>query len=574
MHWFRHLLYPSCLGALFFASGALISAEREVQVKAESNTRLVVVCVFDQLRGDYPTRWKNAYGSKGFRRIMAEGTHYTNCHYPYGVTLTGPGHASITTGAIPKTHGIIANEWYDSAKAQEVYCATGEKYKNIPQKFGAATTKRAGGGSPEHLRVPTIGDSLKEATEGRGKVFAFSSKDRGAILMAGKKADGCYWWDTDTGKLGTSTYYRDALEPWVSEWNYESPAEKWLGLKWNRYRSNLDYNKLAGPDKVLGEAEGTISGQPYSAVFPHEFPTKPDKIYFNTVYASPFANELIFDLAVKAIEAEKLGQDESPDLLLLSFSSNDAVGHAWGPDSHEVLDITLRTDDLLARMFRELDTKVGKGKWTVYISADHGVCPLPELSKALGKDAGRIDIEDLKKRAEVFLNEKFNDKKPPVPFIPTKTISEHIYLDRSLLKKNNWNADEVTLALSQWLLTQDGVAKAYTRAQLLGSENTDPLIESYRACYDAQRGGDIVLLQKENWLLGKGKGTSHGTPYDYDTHVPLMVFGNGGQKLVSNEKITPLHVAPLIARELGIPVPAGCTIKLNAASAPVTFGAP
>jgi len=560
--WFSLVILLSVL-----ETGVLVSADNQTPVKPESNTRLVVVCVFDQLRGDYPTRWKNAYGTRGFRKVMAEGTHFTNCHYPYGITVTGPGHASIATGAPPKDHGIIANEWYDSAKGQTIYCSANERYKNVPQKMGV-TPKRTGGGSPDLLKVPTIGDTIKEATQGKGKVFSLSSKDRGAVLLAGKKADGCYWWDTDTGKLGTSTFFRDAVQPWVNSWNSEGFAEKWAGQSWERFRTDLDYNQLAGPDQVLGEKEGTKPGT--NSVFPHLFPAKTDKAYYNALYASPFANEILLDLAFRAIEAEQLGKDETPDLLLLSFSSNDVVGHGWGPDSQEVLDITLRTDDLLARLFHDLDLKVGPGKWTVYISSDHGVCPLPELSKAEGKDAGRIDVTKLKLNAEKFLHEKFQEPNAGTPFLVGE-LSEHLYLNRPYLKSRNLDIDQVANALSQWLLTQEGINKAYTRNQILESGTDDPLIKLYKEGFDPQRSGEIILVQKPYWLFGKGTGTSHGTPYPYDTHVPLMILGNGAKKLISDERVTPLHIAPMIARELGIPKPAGCTIQVPALTKPVSF---
>jgi len=557
------------LSSLVLFAGVLVSAPQIPQPKADEGTRLVVVCVFDQLRGDYPSRWKSAFGNRGFKRIMSEGTHYTNCHYPYAVTVTGPGHASVSTGATPRVHGIITNEWYDPVKAQAVYCSTSDRYKNIPQKMGV-TQKRSGGGSPELIKVPTLGDSLKEMTQGKGKVFALSSKDRGAVLLAGKRADGCYWWDTDVGHLGTSTFFRDALEPWVSAMNAEGFAQGWLGKTWERFRADLDYNKLAGPDLVIGEANAVNAFN--GPTFPHKFPTKPEKAYYNAVYASPFANELLLDFAFRAIEAEQLGKDEVPDLLFLSFSSNDIVGHAWGPDSHEVLDITLRTDDLLARMFHELDLKVGKGKWTVYLTADHGVCPLPELSKLQGRDAGRIDVNALKLEAEKYLHETFKESDPKVPFL-AGNIGEHLYLNRSYLKTRNLEASVVAESLAKWLMTQPGIHKAIPRSQLVGApDGTDAFMDQCKESYDPERGGDLLLIQKPYWLFGKGTGTSHGTPYAYDTHVPLMIMGKGVvKKGTLDEKVTPQHIAALVSRELRMAPPAGCPIKLPPLNEPVSL---
>ena len=287
--------------------------------------KLVVVCVIDQLRGDYPLRWKAQMGPGGFRRIMEQGTHFTNCHYPIAYTVTGPGHATIATGALPAVHGIIGNNWYDNNLAEMVYCATSSRHKNFPEKPGAKKT----GGSAERLLVPTIGEALKDATNGKSKVIALSSKDRGAILLAGAKSDGCYWWDTETGLLGSSTYFGNALPGWVTQWNQKGVAKQWLGTSWERFRPEIDYTGLSGPDEILGEGEGANKKQ--GRVFPHPFPKELGKEYYNAVYASPFANEVLLSASFQAIESEQLGQHDSTDLLMLSFSSNDLVGHSWGP---------------------------------------------------------------------------------------------------------------------------------------------------------------------------------------------------------------------------------------------------
>lgn len=518
----------------------------------DAKPKLVVICVFDQLRGDYPLRWKEQFGAGGFRRIMDQGTHFTNCHYPYAITVTGPGHASIGTGALPSVHGIIGNDWYDTALGQSVYCASSNRYKNFPEKPG---TKKDGG-SPERLLVPTIGDNLKDSTGGKSKVISISSKDRGAILLAGSKSNGCFWWDTDTGLLGSSTFFGDALPGWVSDWNREGFAKQWVGTSWERFRTDLDYSTLSGPDEVRGEGEGVAKKQ--GRVFPHPFPKELGKDYFNSVYFTPMANEVLLSAAFKAIDAENLGKQQSTDLLLLSFSSNDVVGHTWGPDSQEVMDTTLRTDDLLSRLFNQLDQKVGKGAWSVYLSADHGVCPLPEVSLGKGLDAGRIDPTVLKLNMEKHLHEAFGEQDPKVSFF-AGARDENLYLNQRYLKSRGLDYEIVAKSLARWLETQKGIQKAFTRGELIDSKGKpDALKEMCQKSFHPDRSGDLMVIFKPYWLVGVGTGTTHGAPHPYDTHVPLMILGGGIPKLCSEERVVPQHVASIIASQLGIPAPKGC----------------
>ena len=522
----------------------------------DAKPKLVVICVFDQLRGDYPIRWKEHFGQGGFRRIFDQGANFTNCHYPYAITVTGPGHASIGTGASPNVHGVIGNEWYDNKLGQSVYCASSSRYKNFPEKPGAKKV----GGSPERILVPTVGDTLKDSTGGKGRVISISSKDRGAILLAGAKPDGCFWWDTETGLLGSSSFFGDALPGWVSDWNRENFAKQWVGTSWNRFRTDIDYSTLSGPDEIRGESEGVSKKQ--GRVFPHPFPKELGKEYFNTVYASPMANEVLLNAAFKAIDGENLGKRQTPDLLLLSFSSNDVVGHAWGPDSQEVMDITLRTDDLLERLFNQLDKKVGKGAWSVVLSADHGVCPLPEVSRGRGLDAGRIDPTLLKLNMEKYLHEEFGEKDPKVSFF-SGSLDENLYLNRTYIKSRELDSEKVAKVLAKWLETQNGIQKVFTRGELLDPKgDQDTLREMCKKSFHPDRSGDLMVIFKPYWLVGSGTGTTHGTPHAYDTHVPLMIMGPGIPKLSSEERVTPQHIAAIVADQLGIPVPKGCGLGL------------
>jgi hypothetical protein len=320
--------------------------------------QLVVLVYFDQFRGDYLDRWKSEFGEGGFKRLVADGAHFTNCHYPYAYTVTAAGHASVATGCVPADHGVVGNDWYDRAIGKSVNCVGSDRHEQVPARTQAGTDEdekkgARGGVSPDRLLKPTVADALKLGTGGKGKVVALSLKNRGAALPGGKSPDACYWMDGGTGLFVTSTCYRDGLHPWVAEFNKTKPAERWHGKTWDRFRTDLDYARLSGPDDAAGEGKGA-AGQ--GRAFPHPFePTDPKvkPAYLSAVYTSPFGNELLLELAEKAITTESLGADDVPDLLSLSFSSNDAVGHAWGPDSQEVLDVTLRSDRVMKRL---LDT--------------------------------------------------------------------------------------------------------------------------------------------------------------------------------------------------------------------------
>jgi predicted AlkP superfamily pyrophosphatase or phosphodiesterase len=530
--------------------------------------KLAVLVVFDQLRGDYLTRWDDQFGADGFHRLEKDGAWFQNCHYPYANTITGAGHASLATGCSPNRHGIVHNDWYDREAREPVYCATSPRYQQVPAaKKSEADEKQAqmkdpGSGSPERLLAPTLGDALKAATDGKGKVVALSLKDRSSCLPGGKKPDACYWFDATTGNMVTSTYYRDAVHPWVAEFNKERLAESWYRKDWTRFRPDLDYEKLTGPDDVVGEGKGYGQGR----TFPHPMDggkKELGKDYYEALCNSPFGNDLLLELAKRAIDAEKLGQHDTPDLLTLSFSSNDLIGHNWGPDSHEVLDVTLRSDLIVKELLDYLDAKVGKGKYVLILSADHGVCPLPEVAKAQGKDAGRIDLAAFLKAANAFLREKYEEPDEKTRCIEALTDTM-IYLNRAWLKEKHLDQSEVENTLAAWLPKQPGIQTAYTRTQLLGDLPAEDAIgRSVQKSYYEKRSGDVLMVTKPYYFVWKyAFGTTHGSPHSYDTHVPLLAMGPGIHGGIRKDAVTPQAGVMILSRALGIKPPAGADAKL------------
>ncbi len=533
------------------------------------SVRLAVLLMFDQLRGDYLERWDKLFGKEGFHRLTQEGLWFQNCHYPYAGTFTGPGHASVLTGCFPFRHGIVANEWYDPVSKEFIYCAGSDRYQRVPplQNPPKTTKKGNGQGNPDRLLVPTLGDALKDATAGKGRVFAFSFKDRSAVLPAGHRPDGCYWFDTTTGEVITSTYYRDSVHPWVRDFQKTRPLDRWFGKEWTRLRSDLDYAQFSGPDEVAGEGKGSAQGR----TFPHPFgkkAEKPEKEYYTAVYNSPFGNEVLLQLVKKGIEAEKLGTRDIPDLLTISFSSNDPVGHCWGPDSQEVLDTTLRADLIVRDLLAYLDKQVGKEHYVLVLTADHGVCPLPEVSAKRGKQAKRIPIAPLLKAAEKHLEEKFGAEQDESITYIEQVENNWIWLNRSLLKARKLELAVVEAELARWLQKQPGIARTYTATQLRkGRPTNDRLAEMEWLSFQSTRCGEVLVRLEPFYLFSTSSittGTTHGTPYEYDTHVPLIVYGAGVRTAVRKDRVTPQAAAPILAHALGIRPPRTCETPLPA----------
>ncbi|HLJ92853.1 MAG TPA: alkaline phosphatase family protein [Gemmataceae bacterium] len=560
------LVITSNLFVVFLSAGSVGRLHQALagEPAANNSPRLAVLLIFDQMRADYILRWEKLFGERGFRRLQQEGAWFRNCYYPYSDTITGAGHASIATGCSPAEHGIIENDWYDRTTGKDVNCVVAGRYERVPtiphaEPPSVAEQKRIAktSVSPERLLAPTLGDALKQGTGGKGRVVALSLKDRSAVLPAGRRADACYWFDTHDGIFVTSTYYRLQVHPWVAAFNATQPADHWFGKAWTRFRPDLEYEFYSGPDDV--RAEGRGFGQ--ERTFPHPMMGGKPKIsddYYQAVITSPYGNELLLELALRAVDAEHLGRSDAPDLLSVSFSSNDLIGHCWGPDSQEVFDVTLRSDQIVQRLLDHLDSSVGKGRYVVALTADHGVCPLPEVARAKGKDAGRVPAELLGSRAEAFLDKMFGQSDQKARWLEAKA-SPWIYLNRALLQQRGLDQAVVEEALAGWLKQQPGVLTAYTRSQLLkGVPAGDSIGVRVRRSFQSDRSGDVAVVLKPYYLFSSPflTGTTHGTPHEYDTHVPLMVLGTGIRPGVHAESVTPLATATILAHALGIPRPA------------------
>ncbi|HUR55522.1 MAG TPA: alkaline phosphatase family protein, partial [Gemmataceae bacterium] len=494
-------------------------------------------------------------------RLQAEGAWFTRCYYPYGTTTTGPGHASMLSGTSAYKHGIINNNWHE--KGADTYCASHSRYKPVPavpkMPDDPKDFKQKSGGCPDRLLSETVADVLKRSTTGKGKVFGLSLKDRSAILPTGKRPDGAYWFDR---RFGTSTYYADGVHPWVAAFNASGKAEQYLDKLWTRFRPDLDYAALAGPDDGPGEGGGTGQGK----VFPHPTNAGKDaisKAYYEALANSPFGNDLLLDFAKTCVVAEELGQDDVPDLLVVSFSSNDLIGHTWGPDSHEVLDVTLRSDALMADFLTFLDAKVGKGNYAMAITADHGICPLVQHSAEAGMDAQQVAPAKLTERCEKHLKDTFGTfggpKDPKAKTAWVEAFSAPwMYLNARLVDAAKKPRGEVAASLAGFLRSQPEVARVFTREELASTFPEDDLMaRRVQRSFYPERSGDVYVVLKPYYLPTKpgDSGTTHGAPYNYDAHVPLVVYGPGVGGGPRTEPTAPQAAATILSRFLAVPPP-------------------
>ena len=537
---------------------------------AAKPVRLAVLVVFDQMRGDYLARWRPLFGPNGFARLQRDGAWFTHCHYPYGVSTTGPGHASMLTGACADAHGIVDNEWAENFGGPRVYCAGDPRYWFVP---GAKPAKAKNAGTPERLKSETVADVLKVARGPGAKVFGLSLKDRSAILPTGRRPDGAYWFEG--GAFGTSTYYRDRVHPWVESFNASKTADRWFGTDWTALLPEVDCDRWSGSaDAEAGEGSGTGQGR----TFPHPTAGAPalGAKYYEALARSPFGNELLLELAKTCIDAEGLGADDVPDLLVVSFSSNDLIGHMWGPDSHEVLDVTLRSDKIVADLLAFLDDRVGPGRYLLGLTADHGVCPLPEVSKARGvaPEAARVDTALMKKRIDAVLSAKFPALRPKdkdaswVDSIPAPWVNLNSKLIAATGKARAEIAELAAKALQPDPPKTDQdlrVVRTFTRAELAGTfPEADAVANRAKRSFHPSRCGDVYVVLEPYSLPAPriSTGTTHGSPYNYDTHVPLLVYGPGVRGGAQAEPTTPQAMASIFAKWLNVPRPKDAAFPL------------
>ncbi|MFM1872819.1 MAG: hypothetical protein RL398_2241 [Planctomycetota bacterium] len=525
--------------------------------------RLLVLCSVDQLAA-----WVYAQGSPyfaddgGFRRLLRSGMQWASCTYDHACTETGPGHATIGTGAPAAAHGIVRNSWFDPAVGKNVYCAGHEQAPLADLPEG----KDRG---PARLTTPTLGDMIKAHVPG-AKVASVSWKDRSAILMAGASADIAVWGENATGRFVTNTVWCEATPAWLTSFNEAKLVDSYHGWVWDRIAPADAYAGLVD-DRPYEYVHGNGSK---SRTLPQPLTggtEKPSSAFYTQVYASPVGNELVGLLAEACVDGMQLGADRATDLLCVSFSSTDIVGHYFGPDSVEARDALLRLDRQLARLMNFFDRKVGEGNWAMFLTADHGVGPTPEWARSQGVDAGRGALSTMARAAaEAALRAKFGAPAEGAKYLAH--VGEYsMFLDRKTLAAQlpQLGADELLAAArvaAAAAMKTPGIVQAFATADLDRAEvGTEKLRAAFRAALHPERAGDVQLVAKPYWLDGT-LPASHGTPHSYDREVVAFAVGGGAPAgVLSADPITPGFGAVWFAQLLGLPRPSEAVDHVPAA---------
>jgi len=508
--------------------------------------KLVVGIVVDQMRWDYLYRYYDRYAANGgFKRLLNQGFSCENTLIPYAPTVTAPGHTSIYTGSVPAIHGIAGNLWWDNAQQRAVYCTEDKTVKTV----GSETT--LGLQSPRNLLVTTICDELRLATNFQSKVIGVAIKDRGGILPAGHSANAAYWYDSQVGDWITSTYYMNELPQWVKDLNAKKLVDKYYEQGWPTLFPINTYSQSTADEKGY-ESKGLGTGFPYDL---KKFIGK----NYSAVLSTPHGNTMTAEMAKAAIEGEKLGADAITDFLALSFSSTDYIGHGYGPNSIEQEDDFLRLDKELGGLLDYLDSKIGKGQYTVFLSADHGVANVIGFMKENKIPAGGIVEATALKELNQQLKDKFGHSD-----LALNISNYQVVLNNNLINsEKKLKRDEIVAAIISFFSKQEAVLTAFDIQQLESTPLQSKIREMIGNGYFAPRGGDVQIIFKPNYMETYGPtGTTHGMWNPYDAHIPLLWYGWGIKAGKTNRETYMTDIAPTVAALLHIQMPGGCIGKV------------
>jgi len=507
--------------------------------------KLVVGIIVDQMRWDYLYRFYDLYKpSGGLKRLLVEGFNCNNTFVPYIPTVTACGHTCIYTGSVPAIHGITGNNWFDNTLQKMVYCVEDKTVQTV-----GSSTSEVGQMSPANLFVTTITDELRLANNFRSKVIGISIKDRGAILPAGHSANAAYWYDSKTGNFVTSTYYMKELPNWMKSFNNKKTVDSLYGKNWNLtlpkevYAKYCDTNENAYESKPFGNT---------SLKMPYDLSSFKGKDY-SKIATTPYSNDLLEGLAQSAISAEQLGKNDMTDFLAVSFSSPDYIGHAFGPNSWEILDTYIRLDETLGKFFDYLDKTVGKNQYTVFLSADHGGAHIPEFLQKHNIPAGRWEDGDIKKELTDLLKNQFSQ-----PGLINAVAEYDVYLNHAIIDSLKLNEAAIKKAVTQYLLKNDLVLNVIDNSNASIAAVPSKIREMVVNGYNPQRSGDLQILMKSGVMDAAKTGMSHGVWNPYDSHIPLLFYGWGIKQGNLSREVHMTDISATIAALLHIQMPNGC----------------
>ncbi|MBN1413535.1 MAG: alkaline phosphatase family protein [Bacteroidales bacterium] len=514
--------------------------------KPPARPKLFVGIVVDQMREDFLLRYYDQYGNDGFKRLIKEGAVCRNVHCNYTPTITAVGHASLYSGTTPRYHGIIGNSWYNRDKRQTIYCVADSSEKVIGNEQSSP------GISPRNLLPTNLSDELEIATQGKARVLSISIKDRAAVLSAGHMADGAFWLDLTTGNFVTTSFYMPKLPDWLIQFNKTKKAFQYLDQQWNLLLPEESYS-MSMPDD--NSYEIVLNGKD-KPVFPYNLKELAplNSPYFEVLNRSPFSNTLLTDLAVEILKTTGIGRGFYTDLLEISFSATDPVGHTYGPASKELHDTYVRLDRELARLLKALDTYIGKGNYALFLTSDHGVGENPFFLVDNKIPAGSLNEQNLYENALHYLNNKLGDGNWIVAF-----RNDQFYLNRDLIQEKGLNLSQIQDMLAAFLLTQEGIAETYTATQLMKQEYTGFFASKIQQGFNFKLSGDVKYIMEPGWYANMGKGATHNTAYNYDSQIPLIFYGFGIRKKTSYQYHTITDIAPTVSTLLKIKFPSSAT---------------
>ncbi|MCB9882048.1 MAG: alkaline phosphatase family protein [Planctomycetes bacterium] len=511
-----------------------------------SRPPLVVFVSVDMLRGDMPWRFAERFEDSGFRYLLERGVGYTSAHYRHATTFTAAGHATLATGGNPPQHGIVANDWHDRTTGRDLYCVEDDRHRVLEEQ-----PKPHQGTSPRNLTATTFGDELVLSTERRSRVFSVSIKDRSAILLGGQLGK-AYWFSTTTGRFVTSSYYIDTYPEWVRAWNQRRLADAFDGVSWALLQERERYASGDADDREVERSYKQLG-----RTFPHTIQAQAKKDLYATLRFTPMGDELTLAFARELVEREQLGKGAMTDVLCLSLSATDYIGHAFGPNSLEAEDNLLRLDRALASFFGFLDERYGLANVLLVLSSDHGVCPVTEQLERLGVAAGRHRPEHFVRTVSQALKQRFSTDRELI----AQFWNPSLYLNLHALQEIGVPVETAEVALRDALLELPGFAHAITRTDLLAGHVTDePTLRMVQRAFHPVRSGNVIVVQSPFWYLypeADAYSAMHGSPYAYDTHVPIFLAGPGITPRTVHRRVGPEDIACTLADLLHVPVPSG-----------------
>ena len=545
-------------GIFFLSCCLLFTNFSAAQATPAEPPKLVVGIVVDQMSFEQLYRYKDKYSNEGFARLLKEGYNFKNTQYNYIPTVTAAGHSSIYTGTTPSTHGIIGNSWYQRKQDSEIGNVDDPKEHII-----GSSEENKTGLSPRNLLTTTISDQLRLATNFKSKVISVSLKDRGAILPGGHLANAAYWhdWQVSPGYFVSSSYYMDDVPSWVKQFNKEGRSDTYLDITWNTLLPISSYTESAPDDNPY---ERTLRGKD-GPTFPYEF-KKMREIYkelnaeYQLIWVSPYGNTLLTEFAIEAIKNEALGKDNFTDLINISYSVPDVIGHTFGPQSVEIEDIYLRLDADIAQLLKELDRLVGADNYTLFLTSDHGAIPTASYLEAKGAPTGIAPLSSYKDSLTNYMNRKYGKQKWVQNF-----NYEQIYLNRELISAKNLELAKLQETAAAYLADLKWVRYALPANGINNQNYTDGLPKKMQNGFHPKRSGDIVLSFEPGIIMSMDpeitvaaiQGTTHGSGYTYDTHVPLVWYGKNIPKGASVRPVSITDISPSLAMLLNVQLPSG-----------------